>query len=184
MLDEFQLSVVHQDLEDLKATVNIHHGTQNNFTCGRDYTKYLLLQSAFQNAGNVLFSINSHSQVLKDGLAEENFHSLIKTMLKIASDIPLVANEITDLQVVTRMSQWQLARSFCFLYQWYTSLGPNVIEPLIKLHSQKQAIKNTSLHMLVDHVMKFALVFTSRSDTRVSSKLLLVHQIHPSSSCF
>ena len=169
--------MVQLDLEDLRATINTHPGTQNNFACGKDYTKYLMLQSAFQSAGNVLFSINPHSKVLHNSQAEDTFLSALKTMLKIASEIPLVANEITDLQVIKRMSEWELARSFRSLYQWYTNIGPNIIEPLIELHFQQEKIKDTSLAQLVNHVMEYVRVYTTKGPTRDSGELLLVFQV-------
>ena len=179
VLQDFEPALVQKDHDGLKGMVSLYPGTHNNFTRGKDYEEYLLLYSAFQNAGNALFLIDHYRHTPPDDRVEESFISVIQTMRKVAINVPLVANEIKNLEVIKRASQWELACSFRFLYQWHTTIGPALIGPLVKLYTEGKRIKNPGLALLVGHVVAVAQAYTGKRSNRESSQIIYLATLTP-----
>lgn len=119
----------------------------------------MLLQSASQNAGSALFSINPQLPV---GLVTTQFLSVIETMGSAAQDILPDANRIANLEIIKRASQWALARTFQFLFQWHTTVCPGLIGPMVKLHLRGGRVDHPALAALISHVLDYIKVYQSK----------------------
>lgn len=168
VLEEFNPHAIQHDLDILKQTIQMCPSTQTGFSNTKDYAEYLQLQSAFRHAGATLLSLTQQSPSQPNSLAGDQLLSIITHLLQIASDAPLIANEITILEIIKRASQWELACSFRFLYCWHTTIGPEFIQPLVEVHLKGQKSGHGGLDKLVEHVLKYLSTFTSRSNHRHS----------------
>jgi hypothetical protein len=156
VLNAFEEFSVQKELIELKGTLSLQRGQETHLTATADYIDLLLLQSASQNADGALFALTPHLPTDPSTSFEAQFLSMVEVMGNAAYDILPMADRVANLEIVKRASQWALARTFRFLYQWHATIGPALIGPMVKLHASGKKIEHAALAALVSHVLEFA----------------------------
>ena len=86
-------------------------------------------------------------------------------MANAALQISSVANEIANLELVKKVSQWVLTWTLHFLYQWYTTICPNLLYMMVQLSDGDGVIDHKPLLKFVSHIRGYVKVWRSRRST-------------------
>ena len=165
VLEAFSTSVLQDELAGLKTTLNLHHGRQGHPSHDKYYIDLLLLQSAGQNTHSAMFAIAPQFSTGPNSKHETQLLSVLTVMANAALQISPVANEIANLELVKKASQWALTRTFHFLYQWYTTIGPNLLRTMVQLSDNDGVIDHEPLVKLISHIREYVKVWRSRRST-------------------